>query len=273
MTRWGTWWDNWGSILTHWPLRLSSHWEVSVASWCLLLRRCWDNTALFPFFFAQCVGLGLGELPPKGDLHDIPLSQRKVCGVCFWAGKHQPGASSAGWGLLAPPAWQHGWGLVAPPIWQLDQWFIAPPIWQRGQLGNLIPAVRHFYRGHAAPPIGFAFPSDLFHGGVCPTGRWHVHCFRLFQPSWLNGCGHGNSLRWPTCLQSRWQPKKEESGLSSLFPAWNCKQVTDINVGLQSFMVFVRIMSWRFPPRCCGQISTRCLWSFLGHPGLAVTPH
>ena len=49
--------------------------------------------------------------------------------------------------------------------------------------------------------------------------------------------------------------------------------MTDINVGLQSFMVFVRIMSWRFPPRCCGQISTRCLWSFLGHPGLAVTPH
>ena len=42
-------------------------------------------------------------------------------------------------------------------------------------------------------------------------------------------------------------PKREESALSSLFPARKRKQVTDINPWLQCFMTYVSVMSRRFP--------------------------
>lgn len=48
-------------------------------------------------------------------------------------------------------------------------------------------------------------------------------------------------------LPEHMAPKREESALSSLFPARKRKQVTDINPWLQCFMTYVSVMSRRFP--------------------------
>ena len=48
-------------------------------------------------------------------------------------------------------------------------------------------------------------------------------------------------------LPEQMAPKKEESALSSLFPARKCRQVTDINLWLQCIMTYVSVMSRQFP--------------------------
>ena len=48
-------------------------------------------------------------------------------------------------------------------------------------------------------------------------------------------------------LPEQMAPKREESGLSLLFLAQKHKHVTDINVWLQCFMVYISVMSRRFP--------------------------
>ena len=48
-------------------------------------------------------------------------------------------------------------------------------------------------------------------------------------------------------LPEQMAPKKEESALSSLFPARKCRQVTDINLWLQCFLTYISVMSRQFP--------------------------